>query len=431
MNSSKFLSVGIDVGSAFSWMAIVDPQGNVISKPFKLIHNSLDSLNAAVLRIRKAEETESLKAAIFLESTGIYHIPLFCYLSEKDLDVHILNPLTTHSIKNIGIRKVKNDKSDAVSIAELGLKSSLKSSKLPDPLVAELRPLVRRYYELGADRAEQTLRLTNDLNIVFPQYLRVFSKGITGKTSLMILKEYGTPEKILHARRSTLIKKLAEASHQGSASAEKWYSKLVAAANDAMQYRCKVDSISNRNIPTSIGFIQFIDEHRKSILEDVHSLLNTHLQDLVSQQVELLETIPGVSFMPAVTIVSEIGDFSSFKKPGQLFAFFGMDPEVRSSGLFQASHLHMSKRGSRIVRHVMFQTVLAIIATMNFSKPIIPTLCEYYKKKIETKPRMVAIGALMHKLCNIIFAVLRDQKPFELRTPKEQQERYQAVHLSA
>ena len=79
----------------------------------------------------------------------------------------------------------------------------------------------------------------------------------------------------------------------------------------------------------------------------------------------------------------------------------------------------------------MFQTVLAIIATMNFSKPIIPTLCEYYKKKIETKPRMVAIGALMHKLCNIIFAVLRDQKPFELRTPKEQQERYQAVHLSA
>ena len=74
MNSSKFLSVGIDVGSAFSWMAIVDPQGNVISKPFKLIHNSLDSLNAAVLRIRKAEETESLKAAIFLESTGIYHI---------------------------------------------------------------------------------------------------------------------------------------------------------------------------------------------------------------------------------------------------------------------------------------------------------------------------------------------------------------------
>ena len=37
----------------------------------------------------------------------------------------------------------------------------------------------------------------------------------------------------------------------------------------------------------------------------------------------------------------------------------------------------------------------------------------------------------MHKLCNIIFAVLRDQKPFELRTPKEQQERYQAVHLSA
>jgi len=32
---------------------------------------------------------------------------------------------------------------------------------------------------------------------------------------------------------------------------------------------------------------------------------------------------------------------------------------------------------------------------------------------------MTAIGAVMHKLCNIVFAVLRDEKPFVLITPEE------------
>ena len=40
----------------------------------------------------------------------------------------------------------------------------------------------------------------------------------------------------------------------------------------------------------------------------------------------------------------------------------------------------------------------------------------------------VAVGAVMHKICNIIFAMLRDNKPFELITPKEHSERYEAEH---
>ena len=40
----------------------------------------------------------------------------------------------------------------------------------------------------------------------------------------------------------------------------------------------------------------------------------------------------------------------------------------------------------------------------------------------------VAVGAVMHKICNIIFAMLRDNKPFELITPEEHRERYAAEH---
>ncbi|MGD1838010.1 MAG: hypothetical protein ACPKPY_08135 [Nitrososphaeraceae archaeon] len=47
MSHCTYISVGIDVGSSFSWMSIVDPQENMIVEPFKIIHNNLDYLERA------------------------------------------------------------------------------------------------------------------------------------------------------------------------------------------------------------------------------------------------------------------------------------------------------------------------------------------------------------------------------------------------
>ena len=44
-------------------------------------------------------------------------------------------------------------------------------------------------------------------------------------------------------------------------------------------------------------------------------------------------------------------------------------------------------------------------------------LAEYYERKCAEKPCKVARVAVMRKLSNIIYAVLRDRRPFELRTP--------------
>jgi len=47
-----------------------------------------------------------------------------------------------------------------------------------------------------------------------------------------------------------------------------------------------------------------------------------------------------------------------------------------------------------------------------------PVLHTYYEKKCKSKRGKVAMCAVMHKICNIIFAILRDQTPFELRQPE-------------
>ena len=43
-----FISVGIDVGADFSWMSIALPNQQFVGKPFKILHNSMNSLTAAV-----------------------------------------------------------------------------------------------------------------------------------------------------------------------------------------------------------------------------------------------------------------------------------------------------------------------------------------------------------------------------------------------
>ena len=123
--------------------------------------------------------------------------------------------------------------------------------------------------------------------------------------------------------------------------------------------------------------------------------------------------------MTSATIIAKVGDFSAFAKPEKLTAYFGIDPSVKQSGQFEGTENKMSKRGSRILRRVIFTTALSNVHKKRNGEKCNPVLYEYYHKKCISKPKMVALGAVMNKLVFIIFAVVRDKKPFVFRTPEE------------
>lgn len=422
MNKPYYLSVGIDVGADFSFMSIVDPQERILLKPFKIIHNHPDSLARAISAIKKAEELNAMKSRTFLESTGIYHFPLFCYLKESGFEVFVINPLITHSIKNIGIRKVKNDKLDSIGIAKLGLKPDLKTSLMPTELILELRSLTRNYYDFMDERASHVTAIKTALHTVFPQYLTIFS-DILGTTSKMILRQYKTPENLLRGHKKTMIDKIASSSRKGQSKATECYEKLIYAASCAKSFGCNINSIYF-NIQLKLDIIECLDVSISKTIERMVSLLEEYKHHPFVHQIHLLDTIPGVGLLTAVSIMCEIGDFSAFSSPKQLFAYFGMDPNVNESGKFKSSETHMSKRGSRIARRAIFAIALSNIRKKRNGEALNPYLYQYYNKKKESKPKMVAIGAIMHKITNIIFAVLRNHSAFELRSPEQHRNSY-------
>lgn len=115
----------------------------------------------------------------------------------------------------------------------------------------------------------------------------------------------------------------------------------------------------------------------------------------------MIETFKGAGFLSTVSIMGEIGDFSAFSKPKQLFAYFGLDPAVKQSGKFEGTKVQMSKRGSAIARHVMIHTLtLQCISISHNGEAKNPVLREYYLKKCDSKSKLVAMGAVSHKVCN-------------------------------
>lgn len=420
--SIPYLSVGFDVGADFTWMSIMLPNGILIGKPFKIIHSDPQSRELAISKIKEAQEMYSLESRCFLESTGIYHIPLLCFLRDKGFDCAVINPIITKNSTNINIRKVHNDRFDSKKAALVGLKPDLKVSIMPSELALNCRNLCREYYSLMDSRSAYVNKLQGELRMAFPQYIGVFSK-VTVNTSLALLETYTSPKAFIEAEEQEVIGIIKSTARFGLTYAKNKYNAIIKAANDANKFGC----ISYSNIiriRLYISFIRKYDEEISRLLETMKQLVKANEDTEFVRQLKLIETFKGAGFLSAISLMSEIGDFSAFKKPKQLFAYFGLDPAVKQSGKFEGTKVKMSKRGSAIARRVIHVLTLQSISPARNGNAKNPVLREYYLKKCESKPKLVAMGAVSHKVCNMIFAILRDGKPFEIITPQEHIRQY-------
>jgi len=424
-----YISVGIDIGADFSFMSIALPNQTFVGKPFKITHSNLNSLETAVSKIKEAEESNSLKARIFLESTGVYHYPLFCYLRDKGFNVSVINPIISNNSTNLNIRKVHNDKFDSKKLALIALKPDLKVSVMPSDFVLNIRNLVREYYRLTDQRSAYVNKLTAVLKVSFPDYLGVFSK-ITVNTSLALLDKYPSPDAFLSARRSSVIKLIRTTARFGEAYAQRQYDKLTAAAKSAIIFGHSLPS-DNELIRLYISIIRTYDNAAQQIMQSVENIVERHSDELFVKQIRLLETIKGCGFLSAVTLMCEIGDFSVFSSPKKLYAYLGLDPAVKQSGKFHGTNVKLSKRGSRLARRILHMMALNNIGISRSGEVKNPVLRSYYDNKCLSKPKMIAVSAVMHKLCNIIFAVLRDNRPFEIITPQQHNAAFQIDRSSA
>ena len=404
---------GVDVSKRFSDMCILAPNNEILSR-IKIYHD-LTSMERAAAELQRVCKVCGSAPVIVMESTSHYHLILFQFFRDAGYEVIVVNPIQSGALKNINVRKVKNDKVDAYKIAMLYRLKVLKSSQVPVDSLRGLRLLCRQRTELMNDVTRYKNRLTAYLDQIFPGYDKVFS-DVGGAASRAVLRECPTPQILLLKDENELIRMICVAAYKQVSFGKAKVEKLRAAAASAQQ----LGLYAPGNAAVIVSVVAMLDALLKSIWEieqDIKALITQ--ETFLEKTIALLQTIPGIGQQSAVTLLAEIGDVSLFQKPKQFAAYFGLDPSQRQSGTFSGSKNKMSKRGSAYVRSILHMVAVTSVIPQKKRPAANPVLRAYYEEKCKSNPHKVVMCAVMHKICNIIFAVLRDQEPFELREPEQ------------
>lgn len=384
--------VGIDIGKNHHEASIVSPEGKQIGRSlrFATTHKGADSLMSFIFK-----NIGNSPCVFGMEATGHYWYPIYSFLKAKGYTIYVINPIQSDSLRKMYIRQTKNDSIDSFLIAEVIRFGQFGTTSMADENILAMRQLCRYRDSVISSRTEIKLRIGTIMEQIFPEYEKQFS-SLWVSTSMGILEKYLTPENIENTPIDELFEIIKDKSHNRLTKAKAISIKEAAAdtfgikiAQDAFSFQLK----------------QLID--RMNFLDKQIEALDIEIMKYYEQFDCYLHTIPGIGIIGAATILAEIGDISRFKNSSALVAFAGIDPTVRQSGEFNSTHNHMSKRGSPYLRHAIF---LAATTCSFHNSP----LNAYYKKKRDQgKHHLTATGAVVRKLTTIIYAVLRDSKPYE------------------
>ena len=384
--------VGIDIGKNHHEASIVSPEGKQIGRSlrFATTHKGADSLMSFIFK-----NIGNSPCVFGMEATGHYWYPIYSFLKAKGYTIYVINPIQSDSLRKMYIRQTKNDSIDSFLIAEVIRFGQFGTTSMADENILAMRQLCRYRDSVISSRTDIKLRIGTIMEQIFPEYEKQFS-SLWVSTSMGILEKYLTPENIENAPIDELFEIIKDKSHNRLTKAKAISIKEAAAdtfgikiAQDAFSFQLK----------------QLID--RMNFLDKQIEALDCQILEYYEKFDCYLHTIPGIGIIGAATILAEIGDISRFKNSSALVAFAGIDPTVRQSGEFNSTHNHISKRGSPYLRHAIF---LAATTCSFHNSP----LNAYYKKKRDQgKHHLTATGAVARKLTTVIYAVLRDSKPYE------------------
>jgi transposase len=387
--------VGIDVAKLRHEVVILDEQGVVQGKPLS-IANTAKGFADLVARLKSLGPASGCKVA--LEATGPYGWPLEYHLRGQGFAVVLLNPLQTASFSKSGIRKTKNDRIDARSIAELLRCGKALASIIPDEYSLRLRELTR--YRVAALNLAKRWRslLSSRLARVFPELASCF-EDVAAPTALNLIETYPDPKDLATAPSRELAQDLWRRSRGKLSQARAAELQRIAAATIGIPLARDVYALQLKGI---VQILRMLGAHV--------DVITTRITEVLRERPEVLTSIPGVGDLTAAAVLGEVVDIKHFSAPEKLVAFAGYDPSTFQSGEFLSTQASISKRGSPYLRLALWN---AAFSSLKFN----PDCRAYYdKKRAQGKHHKSALGAVCRKLLHVIWRLLRDNRPWESRT---------------
>lgn len=393
-------SVGIDVSKGKSTVAIIRPFGEVLKKPFDVLHTISELKEFA--DFIKALDGET---RVVMESTGIYHLPIANALCDAGLFVCVAHPKRIYGYDNDSIRKIKTDKADALKIANFCLDKWGKLLRYePDDNVRQsLKTLNRQYHHYSKLKINLKNNLIGLLDQSFPGINSLFSSSprkSDGHEKWIDFKlKYWHSDCV--ANLSLL--KFCE-------SYQKWCKK--SGYNYSESKAIKLHTVSNtcfsvlpENNTTKLIITLAVDQ--------INAIAETQAA-VADEMIRLASSLPewetvtqmfGVGEILASKLIAEIGDVTRFDNKHSLVCFAGLEPPPHQSGKFESKSRHISKKGSPHLRKTLFQVMRTLIQ----HQPNDNSVYEFLdKKRAEGKHYYVYMTAASAKFLRVYYGRVKE-----------------------
>lgn len=350
--------------------------------------------------VKEMEEKLETEVCVVYEATGIYHRVLKKVLEDNNIKQFIINPLlSAKTRKNDSLRSVKTDKLDPKSIAKTYYSHNLYSATKQSTTYHELRELNRYYEDVLVHIRKDKVAFRSQLDIVFPGYDKLF-EDLYGPVSLTIIEKYPHPELLQKKSIKTVAKEIQKKTCHHQTVSETMADKAINYSK-SIYSGCDKDDIE---VTILLRLIKTLKEH----LDEAEKVVNEMIklaQDLPN--FIIIKSIPGIGDNLAARILAEIGDITKFKSYKQLIAYAGIDPRIYESGQETGEHLHITKKGNKRLRCLLY---LAVICSIRQRRDDNKIKDFYTKKKQQSNPMSskAAKIACANKLLRIIFNMCKN-----------------------
>ena len=393
------LRVSVDVGYRRHSVAMGLSSGEVLEE-FEIEHRP-EGFEEFFSRIEKQRKKKNCAVAVAMEGYNGYARPLDSMVRQRGYRLYNLNNLKFARFKEIFPGAAKSDRIDA----RKGLELFQLSDHLPlakevlqevsgTPADNEiLKRLTRRRRRLVNERVRVVNNLQADLQAVCPGLLE-----ITGEASnqwfLNFLISADTVPQLARLRRSTLLK-IPSVGVKSAAIIEGWQKR--AHFSEEVKW---------------VGEMIQEDARRCVELDEKIKRLEAKIAEIAkdSKIAKTLRSIPGFGAVCTSELAGEIGTIERFGSEGSFSLYLGMSTLDNSSGKYQ---------GAKAPKHVNTRAKAAMMIALDRHRKYVPESQRYYeKKRSEGKKHNQAIRALGRHLSRIIYKMLKEERPYEIRSKK-------------
>lgn len=396
--NNQTLFVGIDVSKLKHDVAFMSQDKQLIGQPF-VIPDNLEGYQCLTHKLEAlAVKLKIQQVKIGLEATSDYWKNIYYFLNSRSeqFNLTVINPVQTHNWAKTDLRRAKTDPLDAKDIARFMVEKNPAPFLARAPILDIIKDMDRQIYVIKKQQTVTMNRLRLELTKVAPEIEKA-TGNLKGKKILAVLNTFPTAQDIANASFDEL-RKISYGSKNWHLSTA-FIEKLKALTENSVAYKTDIGA---GYVVQSL--VRQIDNHKKEVVQ-----LKQQLVELfqVSGHKSILTTIPGIGLETAIALEAYIGDVNRFANAKKIVAYFGLNSLTHQSGKFKRKS-RLQKKGNPLVRQKLYMAVLAIISKK--SGPIY----RYYQRLVDSgKHKMVAICAAMRKLLVTIYAMLKNNLPFD------------------